>query len=177
MTYIRQNNRIGIRLLTLADSALIVQWRNQEWVRQNYIYRETFTLEGQESYYHSKIETGLVTQFIVCELATGRPIGCTVLNDYEDGVHGEYGMFLGEQDAVGHGYSPEMVRLTLDYAFTELGLSEVHSRIMADNGASIAGCARGGMHAYATDPGVVCSDGKARDMVLVGATREDFYSC
>lgn len=176
MEYIRQTDRLGIRRMTIEDSALIVKWRNQDWVRVHYIYRETFTLEGQEAYYHSQIETGRVTQFIVCELGTDRPIGCTILNDYEqrDG-HGEYGMFLGEADAAGKGYSAEMVRMTLDYGFRELGLTEIMSRIFTDNLPSIRGCIRAGMQRAEFLPAVECSDGTIKDMQIVRAMKETFY--
>lgn len=176
MNYVRQTQRLGLRKMTLADSPLIVRWRNQDWVREHYIYREQFTLEGQESYYHSKIETGLVTQFIVCELDGDRPIGCTVLNDYEghDG-HGEYGMFLGEVDAAGHGYSAEMVRMTLDYGFQELGLTEIIARIFTDNMPSIKGCNRGGMQNAEILKNVACSDGTVKDMQIVCARKSEFY--
>lgn len=176
MEYIRQTARLGLRRMTIDDSPLIVQWRNQDWVREHYIYRELFTIEGQEAYYHSKIETGLVTQFIVCELDTGRPIGCTILNDYDrhDG-HGEYGMFLGVRDVAGKGYSGEMVRMTLDYGFRELGLNEIMSRIFTDNIPSIKGCNRGGMHSEEILKDVECSDGTIKDMQIVRARKETFY--
>lgn len=175
MTYIRDNGIIGIRPMTYEDSALIVKWRNQDWVRNNYIYRETFTLEGQQAYYRSKVETGQVVQFIVCTLADDRPIGCTVFSDVEPGVTAEFGMFLGERDAVGHGYSPEMVRMSLDYGFREMGLQEVHSRVMFENVASLTGADRGGLHMYATDRNVTCSDGSVHDFYLIRTTKEEFY--
>lgn len=176
MNYVRDNGTIGLRPMTIEDSSLIVRWRNQDWVRRNYIYQETFTLEGQEAYYHNKVETGQVVQFIVCTLADDRPIGCTVFSDVEPGETAEFGMFLGERDATGHGYSPEMVRLSLDYGFTEMGLQEVHSRVMFGNAPSLTGADRGGLHLYATERDVVCSDGSVHDFYLIRTTREEFYS-
>lgn len=175
MKYIRQTERLGLRKMTIEDSALIVRWRNQDWVREHYIYRERFTIEGQEAYYHSQIETGRVTQFIVCELDGDRPIGCTVLNDYDNNEgRGEYGMFLGEADAVGKGYSPEMIRMTFDYAFHELGLTEIMSRIFIDNIPSIKGCLRAGLQCAEILRDVECSDGTTKDMQIVRATKEQF---
>lgn len=176
MEYTRTTERLGIRPMTLEDSALIVKWRNQDWVREHYIYREQFTLEGQEAYYHNMVETGRVTQFIVCERETDRPIGCTVLNDYEahDG-HAEYGMFLGEADAAGKGYSPEMIRMTFDYGFHELALTEIMSRIFTDNIPSIKGCLRAGMQRAEILKDVECSDGTVKDMQIVRATKEQFH--
>ena len=172
---IGQEDRLCLRQMTLEDSPLIVRWRNQDWVREHYIYRGLFTLEGQEAYYHSKVETGEVMQFIVCETANGmRPVGCTVLNDIdrEKGC-AEYGMFLGEADAAGRGYSAKMVRMTLRYCFSVLGLSRVVCRIFTDNLPSIRGCERGGFRIAEKLPDVVCSDGTVKDMYLLEACREE----
>ena len=50
--YIASDRNLKMRALTLEDSQLIVDWRNNPRVRCRYIYREPFTLEGQERYFH-----------------------------------------------------------------------------------------------------------------------------
>ena len=62
--YIASDGNLKMRALTLEDSQLIVDWRNNPRVRSRYIYREPFTLEGQERYFHEKVESGQVAQFI-----------------------------------------------------------------------------------------------------------------
>lgn len=167
---VMSGGKLYLKKLSLADSALIVKWRNQDWVRKNYLYREDFTLEGQQAYYHSKIETGETVQFIVYETDTDRPVGCTVLNEFDDGdLSAEYGMFLGEADAAGRGYSPEMVKMTLAYAFGELGRKRVYCRIFTDNLPSIRGCERGGFKITATIKDCECTDGSRKDMYLLEA--------
>ena len=174
---ILKGDRLYLRKMTLDDSALIVAWRNQDWVRKNYIYREQFTLDGQKAYFHNKIETGEVVQFIVCELENDRPVGCTILNDFDYGNgHAEYGMFLGERTAAGKGYSSEMVRLTLHYAFADLRLKRVVCRIFTDNIPSIKGCERGGFRIADTMPDVECSDGTVKDMYLLEVHSRDFLA-
>ena len=56
--YIASDGKLKMRALTLEDSQLIVDWRNNPRVRSRYIYREPFTLEGQERYFHEKVESG-----------------------------------------------------------------------------------------------------------------------
>ena len=41
-------NRIVLRQIEYADTAHIVAWRNKDWVRSHFIYRETFTQKGHE---------------------------------------------------------------------------------------------------------------------------------
>ena len=69
--YIASDGKLKMRALTLEDSQLIVDWRNNPRVRSRYIYREPFTLEGQERYFHEKVESGQVAQFIFCEERSG----------------------------------------------------------------------------------------------------------
>lgn len=170
--YVETSPRLNLRLMTEEDSRRIVDWRNEPRVMQNYIYRKPFTLEGQLQYFREKIATGEVIQFIA-EEPSGRPVGCTVLNDFcvKEG-HGEYGMFIGEPDAAGKGYSPLMVKMTLDFAYDVLGLSRIVCRIFTDNVPSWKGCERGGFRIAGTLPDVECTDGTRKDMYLLEARKE-----
>ena len=76
----KQGKRVFLRPLSLEDSPLVVRWRNNPRVRENYIYREPFTLEGQEAYYRDVIQAGKAVQAVICEKKTGMPAGCCVLN-------------------------------------------------------------------------------------------------
>ncbi len=67
-----------------------------------------------------------VVYFTVYDRATLRPIGRTDLMDisYRD-RSARFGIEIGEADYRGRGYGTEATRLTLDYAFTALGLHNV----------------------------------------------------
>ena len=54
--YIASDGKLKMRALTFEDSQLIVDWRNNPRVRSRYIYREPFTLEGQEEPYLKRYE-------------------------------------------------------------------------------------------------------------------------
>ncbi|MGN1022550.1 MAG: GNAT family N-acetyltransferase [Lachnospiraceae bacterium] len=170
--------RITLRPLEAGDSELIVTWRNQDWVRCHYIYREDFTLEGQLSYFHRRVETGEVAQYLVLAADTGQPIGCTVLSelDREKGT-AEFGMFLGERSALGKGYSSQMAEETLALAFTELGLQTICCRIFADNIPSVKGCLRAGFVKDHVIPGVQCTDGTVGDMYYLVARKREADEC
>jgi diamine N-acetyltransferase len=91
------------------------------------------TLEREIAWFESAA-TGNVIYFTVYERATGRPIGNVDLRDI-DYHHGtaEFGILIGESDARGKGYGTEAIRLTLDYAFTALGLNNVMLRVYEYN--------------------------------------------
>ena len=178
--YIASDGKLKMRALTLEDSQLIVDWRNNPRVRSRYIYRDPFTLEGQERYFHEKVESGQVAQFIFCEERSGEdgrrfdlPIGCAVLDD----IHPQYaecGDWIGEDSAIGKGYSARMIRLACDYGFRVLGLSDIVCRIFEDNPASLKGYERAGFQIAGVLPSVECTDGARKDMYFLRLRREDY---
>lgn len=125
--------RVWLRPMTVEDTEKIVVWRNKDFVRKNFIYQEFFTKEGHLSWIRDQVETGHVVQFIIC-LSDGRQIGSVYFRDIdrEKGT-AEYGIFIGEEDALGCGYGTETAREALAYAFTELKLQKVFLRFLEDN--------------------------------------------
>jgi diamine N-acetyltransferase len=92
------------------------------------------TLEQRSAWYERVVNDPTIVGFTVYERATRRPIGLANLHEL-DHLHGtaELGLLIGEQDARGKGHGPEATRLTLDYAFTALGLFSVMLRVYAYN--------------------------------------------
>lgn len=124
---------IHLRPMTVEDTEKIVGWRNQDFVRKNFIYQEPFTEEGHLKWIRDQVETGRVVQFIIC-LSDGREIGSVYFRDIDrESGTAEYGIFIGEEDAIGCGYGTETAREALTYAFTALGLDRVFLRFLADN--------------------------------------------
>lgn len=125
---------VYLRPMEEADADSIVTWRNKEWVRRNFIYQKPFTREGQLNWLHTQVEPGHVAQFIICEKNAGRPVGSVYFRDIDRIKKcAEYGIFIGEEDAVGKGYGTQAARLALHTAFVELGLESVFLRVFEDN--------------------------------------------
>lgn len=124
---------VHLRLMTVDDTEKIVAWRNKDFVRKNFIYQELFTEEGHRNWIKNQVEPGHVVQFVIC-LSDGREIGSIYFRDIdrEKGT-AEYGIFIGEEDALGRGYGTEAAKEALAYAFTELKLQKIFLRFLADN--------------------------------------------
>lgn len=92
-----------------------------------------FTEQVHLSWIENQVKPGYVVQFIIC-LSDGREIGSVYFRDIdrEEGT-AEYGIFIGEEDALGCGYGTEAAKLALEYAFVELRLKKVFLRFLADN--------------------------------------------
>lgn len=129
----KRTEQVYLRPMETGDTKKIVTWRNRDFVRENFIYQELFTEEGHLNWIHTQVDTGRVIQFIIC-LSDGREIGSVYFRDIdrEKGV-AEYGIFIGEEDAIGCGYGTDAAKKALDYAFGELHLDKIFLRFLADN--------------------------------------------
>lgn len=125
---------IYLRLMTSDDTDLIVEWRNKDDVRKNFIYQELFTREGHEGWIKNMIQTGQAVQMIICELSGGRPLGSVYIRDI-DRKHNkaEYGIFIGEDSARGRGVGTAAAKLMLQYCFDEEKLHRIYLRALASN--------------------------------------------
>ncbi len=163
---------INLRLMQESDFPLIVKWRNNKRVRDNFIYREEFTLEGQIRWKKTMIDTGKVIQFIICEKSRdNRPIGSVYLRDIDrEKGSAEYGVFIGEDDAGGKGYGNEAAALMTAYAQKEVGLKELILRVFVHNISAIKSYENAGFEKTGFVPDVVCSDGHKGDMIMMKKT-------
>ncbi len=160
---------IYLRPMTYSDTDSIVQWRNTESVRKNFIYQALFTRESHENWIKTKVETGDVVQMIICETATDKPIGSVYVRDIDHVHHkAEYGIFIGEESARGKGYGTEAARLMIRYCFEELKLHRLFLRVYAENLQAIRSYEKAGFEkeAYLRDD--VYVGGRYRDIVLMG---------
>lgn len=142
--------RLRLRPITPADTDQIVTWRNRDFVRKNFIYQKPFTREGHETWLREQVEPGHVVQFIICvdegntclqedDVCRGvvgghEEIGSVYLRDIDrEKGEAEYGIFIGESDALGKGYGTQAAKQMLDYGFETLGLQKIFLRLLEDN--------------------------------------------
>lgn len=124
---------IHLRLMTQDDTAKIVMWRNRDFVRKNFIYQELFTEEGHRNWIENQVKPGHVVQFVIC-LPDGREIGSVYFRDIDrEAGTAEYGIFIGEKEALGCGYGTQTAKEAVAYAFTHLHLHKIFLRFLADN--------------------------------------------
>ena len=130
---ILEGKNIYLRPMTGEDTDLIVKWRNEDFVRKNFIYQKPFTREGHLNWVETMVKTGKVVQFIICT-SENKPVGSVYLRDIDETHHkAEYGIFIGEEDAIGCGYGTQTARLALEYAFDTMGLEKVFLRFLEEN--------------------------------------------
>ena len=88
---------VNLRKITLDDTYKIVNWRNQDFVLENFIDRRLISIESHNKYFEKRIISGLVDQFII--VCDGKDIGTTFLRDIDYvKKQAEFGIFIGEKD-------------------------------------------------------------------------------
>ncbi len=167
--YLEKGPRLSLRLMEERDFPLIVKWRNMDRIRNNFIYRETFTMEGQRKWQETMIDTGKVVQFMICEEGRSfRPVGCVYFRDIDmEDKSAEYGIFIGEDDALGKGYGDETADLAVKYARDEMKLTRLILRVFKRNIPAIKSYEHAGFVKTEDVYAVECSDGQKDDMIMM----------
>lgn len=125
---------IYLRLMDEGDTDLIIRWRNTDFVRRNFIYQKPFTRQGHTAWIREMIDSGKAVQFMICVKDTGKPVGSVYLRDIDHDHHkAEYGIFIGDREALGKGFGTQAAGLMIRYGFEELKLHKVMLRVLAEN--------------------------------------------
>jgi RimJ/RimL family protein N-acetyltransferase len=95
-------------------------------------------LDVVEQSYDRRADDERTVRFLISERATATPIGTTSLHrvDHWNGT-AMFGINIAMAEARGKGYGTEATRLTLDYAFTALGLHNISLGVASFNPAAI----------------------------------------
>jgi RimJ/RimL family protein N-acetyltransferase len=124
-----------------------------------------------------KNESSHRISFAVYERATWRPIGLTALHGIEvRNRTAEFGITIGEPDCRGKGYGTEATQLTLDYAFTVLGLHNVMLTTVSYNLAAQGAYAKAGFREFGRRRESVLMAGRMWDDVFMDCLAGEFQS-
>ena len=174
MKDIKQEERMDLgpvylRPITLEDTDRVIRWRNSDRVRKNFIDQRPFTRQGHLNWLETRVATGEVVQFILCETETDRPVGSVYIRDIDrKNRKGEYGIFIGEADAAGKGYGTLAAKGAIAYARSELKLHKLSLRVFADNAAAVRSYEKAGFHREALlQDEIRNEDGSWRDLILM----------
>ncbi|MBQ9563998.1 MAG: GNAT family N-acetyltransferase, partial [Synergistaceae bacterium] len=122
------------------------------------------------------IETGKAIQFII--LVDQRAIGSVYFRDI-DNEHrkAEYGIFIGENNAINYGYGTAACKLACQYGFEKMKWHKIFLRVFASNQRAIRSYQKAGFIQEAILHDDVYVQGEFRDIILMGLINpNDVYS-
>lgn len=164
-----------IYLTPISDDDLedFVRWRNSDWVRERYIYRGVFTVEGQKAWIKSHVETGDAVQFIIWDKADDKRIGCVYIQNIDRAnKKGEYGIFIGEKAYIGGGRGREAAELIVKFAFEKLELHRIYLRLLSDNAQAYKSYENAGFEKEGIFSDDVFIDGNYHDVIFMAKCKD-----
>lgn len=167
--------KVVLKQITKEHTPLIVKWRNNPKVRNNFIFQETFTETIHNNWMKNRVETGEVVQYIICTAEDEMPIGSTYLRDIDkDNQKAEFGIFIGEDVERGKGYGTEAASLMCQYGFQKLNLHKIMLRVFAFNKRAICSYERAGFvrEGYLRDE--VKINGEFQDIIFMAVIKNSY---
>lgn len=159
---------VYLRPITRDDTERIVRWRNSERVRKNFIFQKPFTVQGHIEWMETKVASGEVVQFILCETKGDRPVGSVYFRDIDpQNNRAEYGIFIGEEDAAGKGYGTLAAKGAVGYAGNTMRLHKLMLRVFADNTAAVRSYEKAGFVKEALLKDEIKGEEGYRDLILM----------
>lgn len=125
-----------LREICEEDTSNIVKWRNSIAVKSNLFTQTDLTEDMHMNWLNDYVKTGLCKQYIIVvkEGNSFTDIGTTFIKkiDYIN-QEGEFGIFIGNSNYRGKGYSFKATQLIIDIGFKKLGLKRIYLYVVADN--------------------------------------------
>lgn len=171
----RQTDKVKLRFIELDDTDNIVKWRNKPFVKNNLFTQEDLTPEQHINYFNSRIITGDIKQFIILALNKGeyQAIGTTFLKNIDNhSKKAEFGIFIGDETAIGKKYGSLAVKLTIQYAFRKLNLNRVWLTVFSDNISAIRAYKKNGFEIEGVLKQDFFKNGIYIDVVVMGLLKE-----
>lgn len=177
MLNILKSHNLTLRPIMPADTPLIVRWRNSDFVRNNFLYRGDFTEEIHRHWLETKVANGEVVQFIIEHEENDNkvPVGSVYLRDIDkENSCAEFGIFIGEESALGKGIGTESAKVMLDFAHNQLGLHRVFMRLLADNISAYKTYRKAGFVAEEIFRDMKKIDGEYKDIMFMSSIKPEF---
>lgn len=170
-----RGEKITLRPITYQDTYLIVKWRNNPMVRNNFIFREKFTAEMHNKWMKSKVMTGEVVQYIILD-KLDNAIGCVYYRDIDNiNRSAEFGIFIGEDSYLGQGIGSEVTTIFIKYGIETLNLHRIQLRLIESNKIAYKCYEKVGFKKEGILRDYVMIDNNYINIIFMSILEEDYY--
>ena len=171
---IKCNENITLRSISESDTENVLRWRNSKEVVQYFNYQAKVTVADHQKWLDTKVKTGNVYQFIIHDSYLRKDVGSVYLQDIDhENSKAEYGIFIGEKEALNKGIGSVVAKTIISFAFKNLKLNRLFLQVHADNVRAIKCYENVGFMKEELLRNNVFVNGKYCDIVIMGIMRED----
>ncbi len=174
--YFLQGKKVGLRAMIREDMPLYKKWLSDKNVTQ---YLEMgwrpYTEKDLDSTYLQATESQNSIIFVVCDSATGQPIGTAGLYLISWTCRrAQFNILLGEPSFYSKGYGTEVADLIIKYAFERLNLNTIYLGVNTENLGAIKSYEKAGFIKDGVHREFVYNNGRYYDSVAMSILRADY---
>ena len=174
MKNIISGENITLRGIEESDTDNVLRWRNSSEVVKYFNYQRPITKTDHVNWMETKVRTGEVCQFIISDALLEKDVGSVYLKDIDNVNHkAEYGVFIGESEAMGRGLGTAVAKLIVRFAFDELKLHRLYLQVHADNARAVRCYEKAGFVKEGVLKDAVFVNGDYCDLVIMGIVKEE----
>lgn len=158
-----------IRSVSDSDTENILRWRNSENVKKFFNYQKEITEAEHKEWLKEKVYKGFVHQFVIYDESLKKDIGSVYLKNVDNvNRKAEYGVFIGERDAIGRGIGTIIAQAMIKYAFNTLHLHRLYLQVHKDNLGAIRCYEKAGFKKEAILKDDIFVNGRFCDIIIMG---------
>jgi RimJ/RimL family protein N-acetyltransferase len=175
-----EGSRVALGPVREDLAATYTRWVNDPEVRRGLATTSIYTVAAEEDWARRTAEAAAkhnpeLAAFTIYDRSDLEPVGsCSLMHIDWRFRRAELGILLGERR--GHGLGTEATMLTLDWAFTVMGLHNVLLGVFAWNAAAIRAYEKAGFREIGRRRGAAETMGRRFDEVLMDAVASEFES-
>jgi diamine N-acetyltransferase len=178
--FVITGERAALGVLRREHIARTTVWFNDPEVRRGLAHRGLPNEDGELQWYEGVTKASVAPRpdqlaFAIHDAADGELVGvCGIENIDHNFLRADFGIFIGQRRGTGIG--TDATRLTLDWAFTILGLRNVMLETYEFNDGAVRAYERAGFQVIGRRRDSVRALGRRWDVILMDATAEGFDS-
>lgn len=170
-------DRVALGPLRRDLLSLYLQWSNDLSTSRTIGLSWPATRDQESERYDARIHDPTAVWFTIYELQETRPIGLTWLYEIDHRhARASFGISIGNASDRGQGFGTEATRLTLDYAFTALGLQNVMLTVLAFNESGVSAYERAGFSVFGRRRNCSHANGQIHDLIYMQSLSDEFES-
>ena len=169
--------RLKLRALRLEDAEVTWPWRNQDDIRDQYSgHPFPVNYEMERSWLEKVIRSNTPTTVFGIEVVSSQKlIGMTVLRNINlINREAELAIFIGDEEERRKGYGVDALRLTLDFAFHQLGLNRVFLKVNVDNAPALRLYKKCGFQEEGRLRESIFKNGRFKDQLVMSILSREF---